>query len=160
MASRLKQRSEPGPALRVLLRAPIALYRARLGFVMGSRFLLLHHRGKKTGLPRRTVLEVVQHDPHSGIYYVAVGFGPKSHWYQNLLAQPEVRIEVGLRSLDVRARELTQHEAADLMADYARRHPVAARKLAQFMGFAADGTEADYRELPALGLRFMALEPR
>jgi deazaflavin-dependent oxidoreductase (nitroreductase family) len=144
----------------MFLRAPIALYRARLGFLMGRRLLLLHHRGRKTGLLRRTVLEVVRHDERNGTYYVAAGFGVRSNWYQNLLAYPDARIEVGLRSFDVRAREIGVTEAADLMADYARRHPVAARTLARFMGFAVDGTEADYRALPALGLHFVALEPR
>ncbi len=42
---------------------PILLYRARLGWLLGHRFLLLTHRGWKTGKIRRTVLEVVHYDP-------------------------------------------------------------------------------------------------
>jgi hypothetical protein len=33
------------------------------------------------------------------------------------------------------------------MVDYARRHPRAARRLAQLMGFPTDGSEAAYRKI-------------
>ena len=47
--------------VRWLVRAPIWLYRAGLGFVFGSRFLLLQHRGRRTGQVRQVMLEVVDH---------------------------------------------------------------------------------------------------
>jgi hypothetical protein len=37
---------------RWLVRAPIWLYRARLGFVFRSQLLMLEHRGRKTGARR------------------------------------------------------------------------------------------------------------
>jgi hypothetical protein len=46
---------------RTLMRAPIWIYRARLGFLFGSRMLMLEHIGRKTGLPRQVVLEVIDH---------------------------------------------------------------------------------------------------
>lgn len=160
MAEKLKERPRPGWLLRWFLRAPIALYRMRLGFLMGGRFLLLHHVGAKTGLPRRTVLEVVKHDAATGIYHVAVGFGPKSHWYRNLQKTPDAEIEVGRRRMAVRARTLSEDDGGEVMADYARRHPRAARSLMKFCGYRVDGTEADYRDVARKGLHFVALEPR
>lgn len=158
MAKKLRERARPSPLLRAFLRAPIALYRARLGFLLGGRFLLLHHIGAKTGLPRRTVLEVVKHEGDT--YYVAAGFGAKSHWFRNLQKTPEVSIETGLRHLDVRARVLDEDEGGALMADYAQRYPKAARNLMKFCGFEVDGSEADYREVARLGLHFVELSPR
>lgn len=146
------------PWLRALLRAPIGLYRAGLGGLLGQRFLLLHHTGRKTGKPRRTVLEVVDRDRDTDTYYVAVGFGPGSDWFKNLLHTPAARIEVGSRELDVRAQPLSVQEGAELMCRYAREHPRAARSLAKFMGYEVDGSEADYAQLPQLGLRFVALQ--
>ena len=35
---------------------PIALYRVRLGWLLGHRFLLLTHQGRKTGRILQTVL--------------------------------------------------------------------------------------------------------
>jgi hypothetical protein len=51
----------PKGLLRLMLRLPIWLYRLRLGWLLGNRFLLLTHVGRKTGLPHQTVVEVVSH---------------------------------------------------------------------------------------------------
>lgn len=55
--------SRPGKALRFALRLPLYLNRHDLGWMLGHRFLLLVHRGRKTGRARQTVLEVVLYDP-------------------------------------------------------------------------------------------------
>ncbi|HTM84573.1 MAG TPA: nitroreductase family deazaflavin-dependent oxidoreductase, partial [Mycobacterium sp.] len=39
------------------MRAPIWLYRARLGALLGSRLLMLEHRGRTSGARRYVVLE-------------------------------------------------------------------------------------------------------
>lgn len=159
MARKLRDRPPIKPWLRALLRAPIGLYKIGLGRLLGQRFLLLHHTGRKTGLPRRTVLEVVDHDGTSDTYYVAVGFGPGSDWFKNLRHNPAAAIEVGSRKLAVSAHPLDTQEGADLMTSYARRNPKAAAMLARYMGFEVDGSEADYAQLPSLGLQFVALRP-
>lgn len=145
--------------MRAVLRAPIALYRAGLGGLFGDRLLLLHHRGRKTGREYRTVLEVVDHDRETGAYYVAVGFGDSTNWYRNLLSQTRTRIDVAGRTLEVEAQPLGEERASALMVDYARRHPMAARAIARFMGFEVDGSQGDYAKLPSLGLQFVALLP-
>ena len=57
----------------------------------------------------------------------------------------------------VHAEFLDAAVGGDEMVDYARRNPTAARNLAKFMGFAVDGSEADYRaageQLPFVALR-------
>jgi len=160
MARRLRERKPPGPLLRAFLRMPIGLYAVGLGGLLGQRFLLLNHTGAKTGLPRRTVLEVVEHDAPSDTYYIAVGFGPGSHWFKNLRKTPDTSIRVGWRRLDVHARPLNNDEGGALMQRYAHRNPKAALALAKFMGYEVDGSDSDYAELATLGLQFVALEPR
>lgn len=130
---------------RALFRAPLLLYRAGLGGLLGRRFVLIDHIGRSSGLRRQVVVEVVERDPYTGAVTVASGFGAKSDWYLNLLAHPDVTIQVGSGSRDVRAVALPASEAADAMAGYAGRHPRAARALSRFMGFRVDGTVADYR---------------
>jgi len=44
---------------RWLMRAPIGLYRAGLGFVFDRRLMMLEHTGCSSGEPRYVVLEVV-----------------------------------------------------------------------------------------------------
>lgn len=159
MAVQTHQPKLPDGLSRLLFRAPIYLYKARLGWLLGGRFLLLNHIGRKSGQPRQVVVEVVRHDPASDTYIVASGFGEKAQWFQNLMQTPDVTIQVGRRKLAVHARRLTPEEAADEMADYARRNARAARSLAGFMGFEVDGSEEGYRQLGEQ-LPFVALEKR
>ena len=47
---------------RLAFRLPIWLYHSHLGWLLGTRFVLLTHTGRKSGLSRQTVLEVVRYD--------------------------------------------------------------------------------------------------
>ncbi|WP_406175834.1 nitroreductase family deazaflavin-dependent oxidoreductase [Streptomyces sp. NBC_00996] len=132
---------------RLAFRLPIRLYRAGLGPLLGKRFLLLHHTGRKSGRERQAVIEVVSYDQHAGTWTVASGFGPKSDWYQNLRHRPQAAIQFGRRRFTVTTHFLSPEEGADIMADYARRHPRAARRLCSLMGFPVDGSEADFRKV-------------
>jgi deazaflavin-dependent oxidoreductase (nitroreductase family) len=114
-----------GRLLRVrwVVRAPIWLYRRRLGFVFGTRLLMLEHIGRSTGRRRWVVLETVDH-PDRVTFVVVSGFGTRAQWYRNVLAHGDVRVSVGLRvGVPARAVALTADEAADALARYATRHP-------------------------------------
>ena len=150
---------QPRGLLRRLARLPLLLYRARLGWLLGDRFLMLTHTGRVSGLPRQVVLEVVRHDKETDTYVVASAWGEKSDWYRNLRQTPEAALTVGRRHLDVIAERLPPEEAERELSHYAQRHPAAARSLARLMGFPVDDAEADF---PALSsqLPLMAFRPR
>ena len=137
----------PTGLARLGFRLPILLYRAHLGWLLGGRFLLLEHTGRRSGLLRRTVLEVVEHDPLDGSYVVAAGFGPGSDWYRNLLARPEAAIRVGPRHLEALAGPLTPAAGAGVMERYAQRHPFSAAQLSRLMGYPTDGSRSAYRRI-------------
>ncbi len=160
MARKRKERATPTGFLRFVLRLPIWLYRWRLGWLLGGRFLLVHHTGAKSGLPRNTVLEVVRHDAAAMTWTLASGFGAKSHWYKNLRKTPDCAIEFGRKRYDVRAQFPSDKEGGEVMAEYAQRNPGAARGLMKFCGYEVDGSEADYREVATLGLKFIVLSKR
>jgi deazaflavin-dependent oxidoreductase (nitroreductase family) len=108
---------------RALVRAPIWLYRARLGFVMGHRMLLLEHIGRKTGARRYAVLEVVER-PAPDQYVIVSGFGERSQWYRNVLAEPHVRVSVGRRRDIPGVATLMSRDAAEAaLARYAEHYP-------------------------------------
>lgn len=133
---------KPTGLRRALLRAPILFYRFGQGRLLGSRFVLINHIGRRTGQPRQTVVEVVDRSARS--LTVAAGFGPRSDWYRNLLAHPAASIVHAGRTTGVTATPLPAEQAAGAMLRYANRHPYAAHKLAQVMGYTVDGTDADY----------------
>jgi len=124
------QRKPLGPIARWLAKGPRYLYTMRLGRLLGRRLVLLHHTGRTTGLPRQTVLEVVRHDDTS--LDVAAGWGRNSDWYKNLTVQPKIYVDTGpLREVPAIASHVDPATAADVFADYAERHPRAARTLAK-----------------------------
>ncbi|MFG2309868.1 nitroreductase family deazaflavin-dependent oxidoreductase [Streptomyces sp. NPDC048566] len=127
---------------RRLARLPVFLFRVGLGPLFGRRLLVLHHRGRVTGLDRRVALEVVARGRHPVHWIVASGFGPRSDWYRNLLAEPKTVIQFGNRHHAVTARFLEPEEGALVMADYGRRHPRAARRICAFLRLPADGDRA------------------
>ena len=140
----------PGGWLRFFLRLPILLYRLKLGWMLGRRFLLLSHTGRKSGRTRSTVLEVVRYDDSDHGCIVASGWGKKSQWYKNVMANPEVRYTVGLRERSGEAQEVPLERAAQEFLDYADRHPAAIRKLTKLMiGEEFEGSVAQYQRLAA-----------
>ncbi len=142
-----------------LYRLPIVLYRLRLGRLLGGRFLLLRHTGRRTGRARQTVLEVVRHDTEARTWYVASGWGERSDWFRNVLARPEAEIEVSGRRWGVQARRLPIEDAEHELADYARRHPAAARMVARLAGYRIDGLPKDIEALARI-IPMMAFQRR
>lgn len=108
---------------RWVVRAPVRLYRMRLGFLLGNRMLLLEHRGRRTGQRRYAVLEVVDR-PAPDTFVIVSGFGSASQWYRNVVADPRVRISVGLRrNVEAVAEPLSTDAAEAVLARYAEHHP-------------------------------------
>lgn len=114
---------------RWLVRAPIWLYRTGLGFLLGHRRLLLEHIGRKSGARRYVVLEVVER-PTPDEYVIVSGFGERSQWYRNVIANPNVRVSTGCRrNARARATPLTREMADAALDRYATQHPRAWRRL-------------------------------
>ena len=109
--------------MRWLVRGPVWLYRARLGILLGPRFLMLEHTGRKSGARRYVVLEVVEHrSPRT--YLVVSGFGDRAQWFRNIRANPRVRVyTLSRRSAPAIARIFPQAEAAAALTAYSARHP-------------------------------------
>ncbi|MFI6074024.1 nitroreductase family deazaflavin-dependent oxidoreductase [Actinoplanes sp. NPDC051343] len=144
----MEMTDRPGPPTglaRVLWRLPILLYRCGLGRLLGHRVMLLTHIGRSSGQPRHAVLEVVEHD-RSG-YIAASGFGARADWYRNVIAEPDVTIQIAARKLNVTAAPLSAKQGGEVMARYAGERPAAARRLCGLMGFRVDGGVEDYREV-------------
>jgi deazaflavin-dependent oxidoreductase (nitroreductase family) len=150
--------------LRVLLRIPILLYRMHLGWLLGHRFLLLTHVGRKTGTRRRTVLEVVRYTSVSRTCIVASGWGEKAQWLKNIMANPGVEVTVGVRTHRARARRMARDEAAQALRGYACRHPWAMKLLARLMlGRPYQGLVDDFvwlaEHVPLVELRLVEVIP-
>ena len=145
---------------RWIVRAPVWLYRARLGFMFGSRLLMLEHTGRKSGVRRYVVLEAVDHPgPHT--YIVAAGFGDRAQWLRNVRASPRVRVYTGYhRPVPAIARPLTSEETAAALTAYARRHPRAWAALKPvFEATLGARIDSDGTSLPMIALDLAGSRP-
>jgi deazaflavin-dependent oxidoreductase (nitroreductase family) len=145
-----------------LLRAPVALYAVGAGWLLGHRFLLLRHRGRRTRRRYATVLEVVAWRPSTREAVVLSGLGRRSQWYRNVLAGQAVEVRIGRLRFTPVARPLDTDEAAEVLADYERRNrmvaPLVRAVLSRLAGFRYDGSEAARRKLVET-LPLVALRP-
>lgn len=132
---------KPGPVLRALFRAPILLYRLRLGWLLGQSFLMLTHRGRRSGKSYHTVLEVVAYDPRQRESVVVAGFGAQSDWFRNIEASPALEIITGRLRYTPLQRFLSVEEGASALAYYESLHgKLATAGLSRLFGY--DGTPA------------------
>ena len=74
------------------------------GFFEGAPLLLLHHNGAKSGTERVNPLVYQQVDGSYAIFASAGGQPRDPQWFRNLVAHPEVTIEVGTSTLKATAR--------------------------------------------------------
>jgi len=147
--------------LRTLLHLPVHLYHARVGVLLGHRFLLLVHTGRKTGAARETVLEVLHYDPVAWEAVVAAGWGRKTQWLYNVEAGLAREVWIGRERYVPAYRELAPDEAEPLFAEYEQRNrliaPVVRAVLSHLVGWRYDGSAASRRrvagQLPLVGFR-------
>ena len=99
----------------------------------GGRFVLLEHTGRRSGVVHQTVLEVVEHDDVFARIVVCSGWGERSDWYRNVLADPKVSFESkGIRHSGM-ARRLSPTDAESALRRYGERHSRALAALSRRM---------------------------
>lgn len=112
-----------------MARAPIRLYDAGYGWLLGERVLMLQHTGRRSGRARFVVLEVVRRLPGNR-YVIAAGMGEDADWYRNVGKDPRVRVWVGRhRGVAGTARLTGQAEARAHFEAYRTERPATWRLL-------------------------------
>jgi deazaflavin-dependent oxidoreductase (nitroreductase family) len=116
------------------------------GFFQGQPMLLLHHAGARTGTERVNPL-IYQQVGDSYAVFGSFGGQPRDpQWFRNLLAHPDVTIEVGTSTVKARARVADRDERAGIWATQKERMP----------HFADYEKTAASREIPVIVLDPMA----
>jgi deazaflavin-dependent oxidoreductase (nitroreductase family) len=89
----------------------------------GAPVLLLHSVGAKSGEVRVNPMMYMADGERYLVFASAAGADRNPAWYWNLMAHPDVRIEVGDQLLDVHAVELTGADRDVKYAEQAKRYP-------------------------------------
>ncbi len=124
----------------------IIVYRFHLGWLMGHRFLLVTHRGRKTGKVRQTGVMVLRYDHRSREAFVVAG-SAKADWYRNIHASPAIEVALGRERYRPEQRFLEVEEIAELLAWSRQRHPVKARIQSLFFHWPWGISERELLEL-------------
>ena len=103
------------------------LYRKSGGRILGkigpSPILLLNTRGRRTGQPRTNGLIYLDRGDHWAVAASWAGEPKHPVWYLNLMAKPEVTIQVRNRVVDVRARSLEGQEREQVWREICEQNP-------------------------------------
>jgi deazaflavin-dependent oxidoreductase (nitroreductase family) len=110
------------------------------GYFAGAPLLLLHHNGAKTGAERVNPLVYQQVGDSYAIFASAGGQPRDPQWFRNLVAHPDVSVEVGATTAKVRARVASAEERAPILATQKERMP----------NFAEYEKSAAPREIPVI----------
>jgi deazaflavin-dependent oxidoreductase (nitroreductase family) len=89
----------------------------------GAPVLLLHSIGARSGEERVTPMMYLADGDNYLVFASAAGADRNPAWYHNLLAHPDVSIEVGDGSVDVHAVELPRDERDAKYAIQAEHYP-------------------------------------
>lgn len=144
-----------------VFRVPVYFYRWGLGWLFGTRLLLLTHIGRRTGLRRQTLLEVVEYRNNGPEVIVANGFGPDCDWVRNIEARPGEEITVGSQHFVAVHRRLGEEEAIKVIQNYERRNrffaPIVRAGFSWLLGWKYRGDQDERRrfvqQIPLLAFR-------
>lgn len=156
MPKRAKTTRAPSFLLPVF-KLPLVLYRLRLGRLLGHRFMMLTHTGRRSGKVRQTILAVLSFDPRTR-EIKAVSAWNASEWYKNIKAAPAVQVETGSTRYAPVQRDLSPEEVAQLLIDYRQQHPIFSRIICRIPGWKWDSTFDEFLTL-ARTLRGVAFLP-
>jgi deazaflavin-dependent oxidoreductase (nitroreductase family) len=141
----------PSKYCKLVFRTPVFLYRCGLGWLLGRRFLLLIHIGRRSGKRHETVLEIIEYRSNGPEAVVLSGFGASADWFRNVTAAAQTEVVIGIRRFTADHRVLEANEAVDVWARYERRHrlarPLIRLVLNRLLGWRYTGTVGDRQNM-------------
>ena len=128
---------KPTGFMRLWFRSPLVLFRLGLGWLVGHQFLLLTHRGRRSGLLHQTVLKALHYAPVTGEVIVIAPLGERADWVRNIQHSPPLEVEIGHRHYVPTYRILTDDETIAFLDALKRAHPAWVALLARALGLKA-----------------------
>lgn len=145
----------PKGLMRVIVRYPILLYRLGLHRLVSGKVLLLTTIGRRTGRKRVAPLD---YEEEGGTYYLIPNQGTHATWYRNLVANPDVTIQVGGQRMEATATPVTDpKEKAHVLRLFVQRRWAWGVK--KYYGIPLGATDEDLLEL-APQRAVVAVRPR
>jgi len=113
------------------------------GYFDGATMLLLHTIGRKTGKERVNPLVYLPDGDRYVIFATKGGAPTNPDWYANLIANPDIDVEIGTETIPVHATEVQ---------DDREREDLYARVVERRSGFAEYPEKSGGRRIPVIAL--------
>ena len=152
-------RRQPGRLALAAMRMPRPLYHRGWGWMLDHIFLLIVHRGRKTGKRRETVAMPLTYDPDTREAVVFSAWGPNTEWIRNLRAHPALQIQIGREAYVPEQRFLSEDESVAVVREFQRRHPWRTRLFAAILRWGDLTSETAVREF-VRSRPFVSFRPR
>jgi deazaflavin-dependent oxidoreductase (nitroreductase family) len=93
------------------------------GMFAGETLILVHHFGARSGTERIAPLACYAEGRRLFVFASKAGLPENPAWYHNLMAHPEVTVELGEESFPVRATEIKGVERDEIYTKNAEQRP-------------------------------------
>jgi deazaflavin-dependent oxidoreductase (nitroreductase family) len=107
----------------------------------GKPLLILHTTGAKSGQARQNPLMYLPEGDATYIFASKAGMPSNPDWYYNIIANPQVKVEVGTETYDATARVVEGEERDRIWTEQKQQYP-------QFAGYEQNTT----RTIPVIAL--------
>lgn len=122
-----EQKKKPSGLTKLWFKVPQWMYQAHLGRVFGGRIFMIVQHGRVSGKRYVTGLEVLVR--REGELFVFSGWGRQADWFRNIEAGGVDELwDGGTRYPGAEFRVIEPDEAFEVLADYEREHPKAAKQ--------------------------------
>ena len=151
---------KPNRMLKFFFKVPVWLHKMGLGGwerLIGAQWMFITTKGRKTGKPRNSMVDVMDYDKATDTYYIEAAYGARADWYKNMQSNPVFEAQVGRRKFKARAGALSTEGASDMLVQFYRPKPAYTRSVMAMAGMKFK----DEDELRILGknLTLLAIKP-
>ena len=127
----------PGKLQKFFFKVPVWLHKIGFGGwerLIGAQWMLITTKGRKSGQPRETMVDVMDYDKTADTYYIEAAYGARADWYKNMQSNPIFEAQVGRRKFKARAGALSTEGAGEMLVQFYRHKPAYTRSVMAMAG--------------------------
>jgi len=127
----------PSRLWKFLFRIPLFMYNIGIrGWerLIKVQFMKITTKGRKTGKSHSVLVDIINHDVDSGIYYVSSAYGEGADWMKNIKVNPFFDAQVGRRTFKAIAEQVGEEIGRELLFVYIDEHRNYVNSLLKMIG--------------------------
>ena len=152
----------PSRFLRWMFRVPLHIQNMGLGGwerLLGIRFMKITTKGRLTGKPHTVLVDILEHDKKSDVYYVQSAYGERADWVKNIKVQKIFEAQLGRRKIMAIATRVPRQKTSEVLIDYIENHKRYAKTMMRTIGINLDEFSEDELRIKLEDEVVLAIKP-